>query len=299
MANLLTDVAQQVLDTIGSDHLLGDIEDGTKEARTLLRFFKQCVMQLLRSAPWNWARREAPLLLLADASGNTPNVGNLVIGNQFIYEYALPTDSVKIRYVPRHRAFNPPVPNNNITPPNPNVPIVTGIGQPPYGPRRIQPARFMISNDSNYPPPQANSWETQGVSPTGRVVILTDVQNAKAVYTYLCLYPSVWDSLFRAGLIAYMAAEVAMPILKDKTFAMKIRAEQIAIAKDKILQARAASANESSISTSDIRVDWIDTRMTGGRWAGGGFNSDGGGPGNLWGDFDDCCGAGVVSGAAF
>lgn len=298
---LAVDVAQQSLDSAGLDYLLGDIEDGSRPAQVVLRAYTQCLPQLLRSAPWDFARREAPLLLLADGSGNTPNAGSLVVGNQFVYEYAYPPDCVKVRYVPRNRTGIPPTVQGNIVPPNSSAPIMTGVGQPPYGPRRIQPARFLLSNDANYPPPPdggPGNWETQGLSPQGRVVILTDVKDAMAVYTYLALYPSVWDSLFRAALVAYIASEIALPLNKDKPFGLKLADNQRAIAKEKILQARAMSANESGVNTSDIRTDWIDARRTGGRWGWPG-NDGGSGPGDLWGSFDDCCGAGVVAGAAF
>jgi hypothetical protein len=297
--NTPTAVVQQSLDAIGSDHLLGDIEDGAAQSQKPLRAYRQCLMQLLRSAPWAWARRQAPMTLLADASGNTPNVGTLVTDPNFVYMYSWPTDAMKIRYVPWQYGQVAAVPANNIQPANSSSPIVTGLGQPPYGPQRIRPARFLVSNDINYPPPSggAQSWDVQGVSPQGRTVILTNVQNAQAVYTYLCLYPSVWDSLFRAALVAFIASETVMALLKDKKMAMELRTQQTAIAKDKILQARAASGNEGTNSV-DIRVDWMDTRQVGGPngWHGG---WDGGGPGTLWGGYDDCCGAGVVSGAAF
>jgi hypothetical protein len=294
-----TDVLQQSLDVAGIDFLLGDIESGERPAQVGLRAYQQCLPQLLRAAPWDWARRESPLTLLADASGNTPNVGTLIVGNQFYYEYAWPSDCVKLRYIPQHRIANPGTVQGNIVPPNAQAPLMTGLGQPPYGPRRIQPARFLVSNDMNYPPPpNVIGWETQGLSPQGRVVILTDVREAKAVYTYLALYPSVWDSLFRAGLVAYIASEIALPLNKDKKLGMAIANDQRAIAKEKIMQARAMAANESGVNTSDLRVDWTDTRMIGG--ARGFQNGYGGGNGGeFWGSYDDCCGAGVVGGAAF
>ena len=292
-----TAVVQQSLDAIGSDHLLGDIEDGTRESQVCLRAYRQCLMQLLRTAKWDFARREAPLVLLADGSGNTPNVGTYVVGNQYIYEYAYPPDCMRVRYIPQHRWMNPGVPSNNIVPANNASPIVTGIGQPPYGPRRVMPARFVISNDANYPPPPGEqSWQVQGISPQGRTVILTNVREAMVVYTYLCLYPSVWDSLFRAALVAFIASEIALPLTKDKKFGLAMRNEQMQIAKQKIVDARTADGNEA-FATSDISVDWMNTRYSGGRngW-GGGF---GGGEGNLWGGYEDCCGAGVVTGATF
>jgi hypothetical protein len=296
---LPTDVIQQCIDAAGVDYLLGDIEDGSRQSQVCLRAYQECIKQLLRAAPWDFARRQAPLTLLADGSGNTPNVGKVVYGNQFTYEYAWPIDAVKLRYIPRNYLPNPGATvQGNIVPPNNQAPIMTGLGQPPYGPKRIQPARFLITNDFNYPPPPDQiSWETQGLSPQGRVVILTDVANATAVYTYLALYPSIWDSLFRAALVAYIASEVALPLHTDKALGRSIATDQREIAKAKIMQARAIAANESGMkNTSDIRVDWLDVRRDGGRW---GWPGRDGGGGEFWGSYDDCCGAGVVAGAAF
>ena len=291
---LPTDIAQQSLDAAGIDYLLGDIEDGSRPAQVLLRAYPECLKQLLRSSNWDFARREAPLTLLADASGQTPSVGSLVIGSQFQYEYAYPTDAMKIRYIPWILPPNIAAPPGNITPPNPALPLMPGLNQPPALARRPRPARFVISNDANYPvPPGSQSDQVQGVSPQGRTVILTNVQNALAVYTYLVLYPSVWDSLFRAAFVAYLASEVALPLARDKKFGAQMRNEQIQIAKQKIMEARRVDGNEGHYS-SDIPVDWMRTRHTGGSGYGGAHGGFGG-EGYFYGGWDDCCGAGSVS----
>lgn len=290
---LPTDVAQQSLDAAGIDYLLGDIEDGSRPAQLLLRAYPECLKQLLRSSNWDFARKEAPLTLLADASGQTAGVGSLVVGNDFQYLYAYPTDCMKVRYIPWVLPPNVAAPAGNITPPNPALPLMPGLNQAPPLTRRPRPARFVISNDANYPvPPGSQSWEVQGVSPQGRTVILTNVQQALAVYTYLVLYPSVWDSLFRAAFVAYLASEVALPLAKDKKFGAQMRNEQIQIAKQKIMEARRVDGNEGTYS-SDIKVDWIENRYSGG--SRGFHGAWGGGEGYYWGGCDDCCGAGSVS----
>src|SRR6202034_1002250 len=175
MANLPTDIGNQAIDAAGIDFTLGDIEEGTREAQVCLRAYRECLKQLLRGANWDFARREAPLTLLADATGQTPNVGTLVPDGEFTYEYAYPTDCLKIRFIPWHRFENPGVPSGNIQPPNPSAPLMTGLGNPLRG-HRIRRARFVISNDANYPPPPGQvTWEVQGVSPVGRTVVLTNV----------------------------------------------------------------------------------------------------------------------------
>lgn len=279
----VSSVANQALDAIGWPEVLGDLQDGSHHAQIMLRAYRNCLQQLLRAANWNFARKSAPLLLLADSSGNTPLVGTVVPNPNFIYEYAYPVDCVKARFVPwnlKNQADTAPPGNIAI----PQTPLVTGLGNFPAMVGRIQPARFLVASDFNYLP-QTNpiSWETQGISPQSRTVILTNVREAVLVYTALMLYPSIWDSLFRAALVAYLASEVALPIWSktDKKFGLEVRNAQAEIVRAKVTEARLVDGNES-LSTSDIRVDWMDARRSGGvgganGWGGAGWGGGGDG----------------------
>jgi hypothetical protein len=284
--NLPTDIANQSLDACGLDFTLGDIEDGTRPAQVTLRHYNQCLRQLLRAAHWDMARKQVPLVLLADATGNTPNVGTIVADSAFLYQYQYPIDCMKVRFVPWNPFQNPGAPQGNIVPPNNSAPITPGSGfqtQPAAG-MRLRPARFLIGTDTNYPvPPGSSSWETQGTSPNARTVIMTNVRNATCVYTCLQLYPSLWDAQFRAALVSYLASEICLPLHQDKKFALALRPQLIASAKEKIAQARITDGNEGHYS-SDIKVDWIQDRNAGaasgmGFWAPG---WGGEGPG-VWG----------------
>jgi hypothetical protein len=277
MSNTPTDVAQQALDAAGIDYTLGDIENGTREGQVILRAYRQCLMQLHRAVHWDMARKQAPLTLLADSTGQTSNVGTLV-PTPWAYEYSYPTDCMKARFIPWQPFQSPGVPTGNIQ--TPQTPLMGGMGQPFLYGQRVRPARFLVATDYNYPAPQGSQWwEVQGVSPQGRTVILTNVQNATLVYTCLQLYPNVWDAQFRAAFVAYLASEIALPLTKDKKFGLQMRAQNIAIAKEKITQARISDGNEGLFS-SDISVDWMRTRNVGG---GGVWGADGGGgPGYGW-----------------
>jgi hypothetical protein len=70
--------------------------------------------------------------------------------------------------------------------------------------------------------------------------------------------------------------------LPDKKFALQLRAQQIAIAKDAIMQARVSDGDEGW-NTVDHTPDWIAIRGRGGsRWGAGGLwggYADGGGDG--------------------
>lgn len=277
--NTPSDIAQQALDAIGSEYTLGDIEDGTREAQVILRAYRQCLMQMLRAANWDFARRTQPLTLIADATGQTANVGT-VVPTPWTYEYAYPIDCMKARFIPWNiGTLAPAAPAGNIA--APTTPLMTGLTGAPAVPV-IRRARFVIATDSNYPTQAGQiTWETQGQSPEGNTVILTNVQNATLIYTALMRYPSVWDPLFRAAFVAYLASEIALPLTKDKKLGIVLRDKQIAITKQKVLEARVVDGNEGTYS-SDIRVDWLSARGRGGYGAGGwgdAWQGDGGGCG--------------------
>jgi len=280
--NYPADIANQALDAAAIDRTIGDLEEGTRAAQVLLRAYGQNLRQLLRASHWNFARRQSPLVLLADATGQTPGVGNQVPMGQFIYEYAYPGDCAKVRFIPWQPFQNPGSPPGNIA--IPNTPLTTAtplvVGQ------RLIPAKYLITNDPNYPPEQGQSfWEVQGVSPQGRTVILCNVKHAQCIYTTIVLYPSVWDPLFRAAMVALLASEVSLPLAKDKKFGLQMRKENMEIAKAKIREARVADGNES-VASSDISTDWMRTRRTGGWGTHHGGHGDWGGGGYGYGQFE-------------
>lgn len=282
MANTPSAIAAQVLDAIGATYDLGDISEGSREAQVILRAYGQCLRQLLRGANWDFARKTTPLMLLADRTGQTPDVGT-VVPSGYVYEYAYPQDCMKLRFIQRnHQSPGSTFPPGNISIP-PGVTMIPNLGGNDHG-SRPRPARFVIATDSNYPAsPGSLTFDTQGEGPNSRTVILTDVKEAHATYTALILYPSQWDSLFRAALVAYLASEVALPLTADKKFGLEIRGQQIQIAKMKIEQARLVDGNEGT-TTSDISVDWMNARRTGGggRWLGAGLDGMGGGFDGGW-----------------
>lgn len=277
--NLPQDIGNQVLDAIGSDMELGDLQDGSREGKVILRAYSQTLRQLHRAVNWSFARMSTSLVLLADASGNTANVGTIVCDSRFIYEYAYPTDCMKVRFIPWAGAgANSPIPQGNIG--IPATPLYTGLAAIPAG-QRMRPAKFQVCTDPNYPVPPGSNYEVQGISPSNRTVICTDVPNAQCVYTALQVYPSLWDPLFRRAFVSALAAEVAFPLNKDKKLGLAVRQQQTGILKQALIEARMADGNEST-STSDIAVDWMQTRFVGGSW--GSQNGGRGAGGNGWGD---------------
>lgn len=286
--NLPADVGQQALDAAGIDFTIGDLEEGTRPAQVLLRAYGQCLRQLLRAAPWDFARKQVPLICIGDMTGQTPNVST-VVPIPWVYEYRYPSDCMKMRFIPFNYPPNTPVPTGNIQ--IPSTPLTTGSGPQWTAGYRLRPSRFLLTTDPNVvPPPGSQFWQVQGESPQGSLVVLSNVQNAVGIYTGLMQFPSLWDSQFRAAFVSYLASEIALPLAKMSVVtpakALELRKDNIAIARDKIKAARVTDGNEGFYS-SDLRVDWMDYRRVGGWGAGrGGWGDTGQGPGMWFGGYD-------------
>lgn len=298
------DIVNRALDRIGrSDIIVGDIEEGSEAAKPALRAYGPALRCLLRSAHWAFSRKQTSMRMLADATGQTPNVGTLVPA-PWTYEYEYPIDCMKVRFVPW-----------NSNPVQPNPPLMTGLAQPPLQSIRLRPAPFLVTTDSNYPIEQgANAdwatlpqwWGVEGAGPTTRNVILTNVPPSptsgmptsfpSVIYTAFMPYPSNWDPLFEQAMVAYLAQDLAMPLSKDKRIGLAVRAEMIKTVKEIVSEARAASGNESGYpQTTDSTPDWVRVRnQGGGRY--GGFGDTWGGGGGTYGSWD---GLGFSNGDVF
>lgn len=285
-------IVNRALDGIGSDVVIGELSEGTPQAQPALRAYGPAMRQLLRAAHWNFARKTAPLQLLADATGQTSGVGTLVVP-PWIYEYAFPTDCVKGRFLPWNYSL-----------PGPTVPLMTGLATAqPFGVQLV-PAPYLIATDGNYPMQigvpvswsQVPAWdEVYGGGPAQRTVILSNVKNASFVYTALIIYPSQWDDLFTEALVQLLTSRLAMPLSKDKKFGLELQTRAIANAKDMIREARLVNGNESGFpQRADLSVDWMRIRSGGSAygangWGGSvGFGGVGAGGGGWYGGWDSC-----------
>lgn len=243
----------------------------------------------------------APMTLLADASGQTANVGTIVADPTFMYEYSLPLDCLLPRFVPWN-ALSPTaaVPATNIqVAPVPQTSAQQAVFQPGM---RLIPAPYLMTTDTNYPGDFTNpAWiDFPGVSPSGRIVICTNVQQASLVYTAFIPYPNMWSSDFRQAFVAYLASEVALALARDKKFGMQLRDDNIKIARQKIGEARVTAANDASQPQStDIIPDYIRIRGSGVGtapwWGGPGWSGLGcGGIG-----YGSWCSIGFANGSVF
>lgn len=303
------DICNRATDALGLGITLGSFDDGTDASEACRRLYGPQLRQLLRTSNWAFARKRAPLQLLADATGQTPTVGTQV-EPPWLYAYAWPIDGVRARWMPWSGFAPAGLASPGFAPPSgqislPNVPIMpnlnTGIAWP-WG----RPARFLCAVSDQYPVqvgPQ--DWDSlpdldyiEGVGPNSRRIILTNVPpfgsfgaqaGAQLVYTFLCLEIEVWDDLFSEAMVAVMASRLAMPLIagapdatdRDKQRAVSERNNQVAMAKNIIREARVASAQEAGWPQSTSHeAEWIRARRSSrARWGAWGDEGLGAGPG--------------------
>ena len=195
MANLPSDIAQQAIDASGVDYLLGDIDDGSRPAQVLLRAYEQCLMQLLRGANWNFARKTTQLTLLAGRDRQHAECGNdcsctfgfmntrfrliarksdlslgICRGKTLAFRQATSRTALPCKDCHNRRRVHRPW---------------EVLGKVPRSsPASVSGQRglWCATHPCNYPSPTGVS-DTIGVAPTARTVILTNVQFAFCVYT--------------------------------------------------------------------------------------------------------------------
>lgn len=277
------DIANRSLDSLGVNVIIGAFTDGTKESEAARRAYGPTLRQLLRGASWAFARKMAPLQLLGDSTGQTLDpLGKplpTTVEPPWVYAYAWPIDGLKARWMPWSMAA---------TTPNTNPPIMTGLTSP-VTTWPLRPARFLISSSDQFPTVVGQTdWDnlpdfssTEGVGSIGRRVVLANVQNAQLVYTKLALVIEEWDELFTEAMVATLASRLAMTVIEDKKLALAERAQQVAIAKEMIREARTVNANDSGFPQSTTHeASWMRYRT--GRyatWNWPGWGSTGDGPG--------------------
>lgn len=206
-----------------------------------------------RSALWNCLRRQAALTLLKAAWGTPENPSGLLPQppRPFRYEYGLPTDYLRARFIPA--LYDDAQPNS---------PIITNQGQASWRGEAQVAVPFRIAIDTN-----AQDQEIK--------VLLTDMCRAELVYTARVDNCDLWDSQFTTGYIAALASFLVAPLNANAQL-MGFCVNQ---AKQQLDAARISDGNEGPSSVDHV-PDFIQAR-----WGGGGQGFFGGGIGgnNVWG----------------
>lgn len=179
------EISNLALDAISWPRSIGNIYDGTKEARVALRLYGQTRDDLLRMKDWPFARQAVALMLLRTATvgGYVTQVWNAATNPPppWIYEYAYPTGCILLR------AVRP-------------VPFVI----PEFDPK---PHIFVLGNDTV----------------TNEQVILTNLANAQAVYTGQVTDMTQWEPGFVQALVAALALQFQKALVPEAN-AVKERA---------------------------------------------------------------------------
>lgn len=236
-ASSTVSIANRSLLSVGARANISNLQEGSTESDAINILFVPTFQQLARTARWNCLRKQAVLTLQAAAAGTpeNPQGTTLPIPPQpFLYQYALPSDCLAVRYLV------------------PTFPVSTGgnIGNLPF-----TAASSFVPGYTQIPYQVAYSTDSQN-NPIE--VILTDLTMAQAVYTVNQPNPTIWDSLFESAMVASLGAYL-VPAL---SLHLPLMQTCIKTAEGAIMQARTADGNESPV-TQNREADWMRARTIG------------------------------------
>lgn len=258
----------EAIDMLGKPGMIiGDITDGTPVAETARRNYGQALRQLLRTAHWDFARKQAVLNLLGDATGNSAPPVIQAVEAPWVYAYEWPGDACQGRWLPWNPTNGQPTGMGGI-------PLTTGVSLGvPYP---LTPGRFLVASSNLYPIETGSvPWNqlpdisrTEGLGPVYRKVILSDCAQASFVYTRLVTVVEEWDSLFRQAFVT-MLAMVLLPVAVEDEKVRAAEYDRLVIRlRNAVADARVANGNESSYPQStDHQPIWLTAR-SGGLWGG-------------------------------
>ena len=253
-------IVNLALDALGQPgKLIGDLSDGSVVSEASRRNYGLVLRGILRTAHWNFARKQASLELLGDNTGQSSVPVSSYVDTPWTYAYAWPTDGVALRWMPLTNL------NNNAT-----TNLTTGA---PYSPpAMLMPTRFLVSSTDQYPLLSGEqSWASmpdfqriEGAGPLARRIILSDNPLAQMVYTRLVTTIEEWDPMFRQAMISAMAVVLAPVAIDDPKLRSAERDKHVAIAKIAIDNARVSNGNDAgSPQSTDHTPNWISARSGG------------------------------------
>ncbi len=93
---------------------------------------------------------------------------------------------------------------------------------------------------------------------TTQTVILTNLYQAQLVYSARILLPDLWDPMFSQAMVATLAARFVQALGRNAS----LYKDQLAIARDIVLQARVSDGDEG-VTSQNHQPDWISVRGAG------------------------------------
>lgn len=173
------DVANLVLVRLGRDERVGNLYDGSEQAKNFLDIYGQTRDAVMTERDWDFNERmvAATVLKTAPAAGYfPPNLWNAATNPPlpWFFEYAYPADCLKVRAL-----------------------RIAPIQTPNFDPK---PVLFTVVND---PIP------VQGQQTAPGKVILSNLADAYLVYTGRVTDPTAWKPAFIEAFIAALARRIA------------------------------------------------------------------------------------------
>lgn len=229
------DVVNLALGEVGSQGTVSSINpsDGTTEGNVASLFYQPKIDMLHRAANWNFCRRQASLTLLRALTIN----GVFSIDPPpipWLFEYLVPADCLKVRFII-------PTPN---TASGVDVPLTTN--QTVAGAILLStPVKFIVASDND---PDGNPVR----------VILSNQENAIAVYTGRIDDPDLWDPQFLSAATSTLGAFFVNPLARNA----QLMSQQIQAAMTIVSNARVTDGNEGLTSV-DHLPDWMQIRGSG------------------------------------
>lgn len=232
------DVCNNALANIGARSSIASLTENSPESRACALQYDTVRTQLLRAAPWNFARKFITMSLLKALPG-TPENQTAAVDQlwhttypppPWFYSYAYPSDCLLARYVlPQLYSMNT------------GIPIFSaGNYTPPVVPNR--PSKFAVTTD-------------QDTSGNQIKVICSNDSQAILCYTFNCDEVDLWDPTFYSAMQDALGAAICIPLTGKVDLAKFLYGQ----ANDTIIQARAMDGNEG-LTTNDYLPDWIRIR---------------------------------------
>jgi hypothetical protein len=230
----VTTIANMALSAIGTRSTIASLTEDSTEAQTCSLWFDQVRDGLLRSLPWNWARRQVVLAIYKSAAGTPENPQGALPEppRPWRYEYSWPADCLDARYI---------LPLANRTGGAITPPLTTSPDQMVRD-QRTPPIKFLVAGDRD-------------VDGNAVKVILTNQALAQLVYTGKITDANIWDANFVDAMIGRLAQCICFALSGDKGLT------QIAVAGGVAAEARAEAANgDEGIAVNVWTPDWLEAR---------------------------------------
>lgn len=239
MVDTVLSIINNALQGIGARQTVASLSEGSPEARVANLCYDSTRRKILRSAPWNCARKIETLSLLIAAPG-TPENPNATPSDTWnsddyppppwLYGYSYPNDCVFVRAV-----CSQPSPQAQGA-----VPIFsTNVTRYPAYP--LLPAKFEVGTLLN------SGNRVKG--------IMSNISQAIIIYNYDVTDVSLWDP----GLVDCMQNALSAQFLVPLTGKMDKVPLFYQAANQSIIEARAADGNED-LAIYDTMPDWIMAR---------------------------------------